>query len=240
MGSQAWLETWEWLAPECREEALQLPYPALRDTLDHYLRKHSFCGECSNMVNRAFSLLTEEGREPALAAGEKAEGADPKVNADGSDNLYTGISACPDEGHVHVASDPRFIGQLFLLAEPELSGLLQERHAKTIEIAQREVLTCIGIALFERLQRVQQKVREAEQTCDLLMLVCLKALRRSLDVAAEGKRGVWPGLELELEELEREGGRRKEGRRERKRKRRERRRTVGKQGGVRDLPNFVS
>ena len=30
------------------------------------------------------------------------------------------------------------------MAEPELSGLRQERHAKTIEIAQKEVLTCIG------------------------------------------------------------------------------------------------
>ena len=29
--------------------------------------------------------------------------------------------------------------QLFTLAEPELSGLRQERHAKTIEIAQKEV-----------------------------------------------------------------------------------------------------
>ena len=40
--------------------------------------------------------------------------------------------------------------QLFTLAEPELSGLRQERHAKTIEIAQKEVLTCIGLALFDR------------------------------------------------------------------------------------------
>ena len=36
------------------------------------------------------------------------------------------------------------------MAEPELSGLKQERHAKTIEIAQKEVLTCIGICLYDR------------------------------------------------------------------------------------------
>ena len=36
------------------------------------------------------------------------------------------------------------------MAEPELSGLKQESHAKTIEIAQKEVLTCIGICLYDR------------------------------------------------------------------------------------------
>ena len=36
------------------------------------------------------------------------------------------------------------VSHLIEMAEPELSGLRQERHAKTIEIAQKEVLTCIG------------------------------------------------------------------------------------------------
>ena len=35
------------------------------------------------------------------------------------------------------------------MAEPELSGLRQERHAKTIEIAQKEVLTCIGMVYLD-------------------------------------------------------------------------------------------
>ena len=119
--------------------------------------------------------------------------------------------------------DAQFISQLFTIAEPELSGLRQERHAKTIEIAQKEVLICIGLALFERFQRIQQKIKEGEQTCDLLLLVCLKTLRRSLDMAAEVKRGAADieRLCLELEDAE---VKKKEGKRERKRKRRERRR----------------
>jgi hypothetical protein len=39
------------------------------------------------------------------------------------------------------------------------AGLKQERHAKTIEKAQKEVLICIGITLFERFQRIEQKIR---------------------------------------------------------------------------------
>ena len=160
-------------------------------------------------------------QEPARAAGEKSADCDPLLNTDGTVNLYSGISACTADLHVHVKCDPAFIGQLFTLAEPELSGLRQERHAKTIEIAQKEVLTCIGLALFERFQRIQQKLREGEQTCDLLFLTVIKTLRRSLDMAAEKKRGVGD-LELLCLEIDREE-KRKEGKRERKRNRRARR-----------------
>merc|ERR1719187_1681249 len=216
-----WAETWDCMEEECREEVVLLPFLLLRQTLDCYLRKHSFCSECTNMVNRAYSLLVEEGQEPAKAAGEKAASSDPAINSDGSANLYCGISACTTDCHIHVKCDQAFIKQLFTLAEPELSGLRQERHAKTIEIAQKEVLTCIGLALFERFQRIQQKLREGEQTCDLLFLTVIKTLRRSLDMAAEKKRGVGD-LELLCQEIDREE-KRKEGKRERKRNRRARR-----------------
>ena len=161
-------------------------------------------------------------QEPAKAAGEKTVDSDPNVNSDGSANLYCGISACTSDLHVHVRCDENFIGQLFRLAEPELSGLRQERHAKTIEIAQKEVLTCIGLALFDRFQRIQQKLREAEQTCDLLYLTLLKTLRMSLDLAAEKKRGIGD-LEMFCEELEKDEKKKevkKEGKKERKRNRR--------------------
>jgi len=216
-----WPDTWDCMEKECKQEVVSLPYSALRETLDQYLKKHKFCSQCKNTVNRAYTLLVEEGKEPAIAAGEKPADSDPTINYDGSFNLYSGISACNKESHVHVRCDPKFISQLFTLAEPELSGLNQERHVKTIEIAQKEVLICIGIALFERFQRIQQKIKEGEFTCDLLLLVCLKSLRRSVDMAAERKRAADIDLlcqELELDE------KRKEGRRERKRKQRVRKR----------------
>ena len=80
--------------------------------------------------------------------------------------------------------------------------------------------TRVGI----RFQRIQQKLREGEQTCDLLFSTLLKTLRRSLDMAAERKRGVGD-LELLCAELEREE-RQKEGRRERKRNKKQRRKEV--------------
>ena len=45
----------------------------------------------------------------------------------------------------------------------------RERHAKTLDIAQEEVLTCLGIHLYERLYRIQQTVRDEEQTWQILL-----------------------------------------------------------------------
>ena len=56
-----WIDTWECMEQECREEAVLIPFPAIRHTLDGYLKKHSFCTECTNMVNKAYNLLVEEG-----------------------------------------------------------------------------------------------------------------------------------------------------------------------------------
>ena len=96
-------------------QVVLLPFLLLRQTLDCYLRKHSFCSECTNMVNRAYSLLVEEGQEPAKAAGEKAASSDPAINSDGSANLYCGISACTTDCHIHVKCDQAFIKQVLYL-----------------------------------------------------------------------------------------------------------------------------
>lgn len=52
---------------ECREEAVLIPFAAIRQTLDGYLKKHSFCTECTNMVNKAYTLLVEEGEVGATS-----------------------------------------------------------------------------------------------------------------------------------------------------------------------------
>ena len=92
--------------------------------------------------------------------------------------------------------------QILEMAEPELSGLRQERHAKTLEIAQKEVLTCIGICLYERFQRIQQRLREGQQACDLLFYVALQSLKHSFEMAFESKQGI-SDLEKLCQEFER-------------------------------------
>lgn len=62
----------------------------------------------------------------------------------------------------------------------------RERHAKTLEIAQEEVLTCLGLFLYERLQKVHTRLREEEQTWDILFHVALDTLRRNFEVSEAG------------------------------------------------------
>lgn len=76
------------------------------------------------------------------------------------------------------------------------------RHAKTLEIAQEEVLTCIGICIYERLLRVHMSLKEEENACQVLAAVAVHALCRSFDISVEKKRGI-SNLELLYKELDR-------------------------------------
>lgn len=78
----------------------------------------------------------------------------------------------------------------------------RERHAKTLEIAQEEVLTCVGMCIYERLRRIYISLREEERACQVLAAVGVHALSRSFDTAVEQKQGI-SKLELLCQEMSR-------------------------------------
>lgn len=90
---------------------------------------------------------------------------------------------------------------LCLLCCPMFSR--RERHAKTLEIAQEEVLTCLGICMYERLHRIYMRMREEECTCQVFAAVAVDTLSRSFEMAVERKQGI-SQLELLYAELARE------------------------------------
>jgi hypothetical protein len=90
-----------------------------------------------------------------------------------------------------------------------------------MEIAQEEVLTCIGMCIYNRLKRVQQCVKEEENACQVLAAVAVHALCRSFDTAVENKRGV--NLELIYDEISREDRIKEEQLKKRKMKKRKKR-----------------
>jgi len=198
-----WSNTWKCMERECQEECVLIHFDLLRDTIDRYLKKHSFCDECTKMVNKAYTLLVEDEdscpgdrhASPLPSCDGKQNGCNGSSNIDIDDEkkiskIYSGLTTCVSDKHVHVECKEEVVAHLVEMAEPELSGLRQERHAKTIEIAQKEVLTCIGICLYERFQRIQQKLREGQQACDLLFYVALKSLKHSFEMAFESKQGI--------------------------------------------------
>lgn len=58
----------------------------------------------------------------------------------------------------------------------------RERHAKTLEIAQEEVLTCLGICVAERLNLIYRRLREEEIIIKILAAVAVDALSRHFHV----------------------------------------------------------
>jgi len=61
----------------------------------------------------------------------------------------------------------------------------RERHAKTLESAQEEVLTCLGLCIYERLHRINLRLREEECTCKVLAAVAIDGLCRNFKVNKE-------------------------------------------------------
>ncbi|KAL3856777.1 hypothetical protein ACJMK2_011495 [Sinanodonta woodiana] len=203
--ASSWLDIWELLSQECREEVVLVDADSLLETLENYLCKHRFCSECKSKVLQAYRILVGE----VDSSKEKAY----------CPALYEGLRCCPQERHIHMLCDTDFITRLIDRAEPELIGSQRrDRHAKTLDIAQEEVLTCLGIHTFERLHKILQKLKSEEQTWQILFYLGVDALRQSFEMALERKQGV-SNLELLCEELLEEE-RVKEHRREQKRQKR--------------------
>ncbi|XP_033833765.1 gametogenetin-binding protein 2 [Periophthalmus magnuspinnatus] len=186
-----WMDVWELMSQECRDEVVVIDSACLLETLEEYLRKHKFCADCKNKVLRAYNILVGD------LDGSKEKGYCAA--------LFEGLCCCPHERHIHVYCETDFIAHLLGRAEPEFSGGYErrERHAKTIDIAQEEVLTCIGIHLYERLHRIWQKLRAEEQTWQVLFHLGIDALRKSFEIAVEKFEGI-SRLEQFFEELSEE------------------------------------
>ncbi|XP_063308146.1 gametogenetin-binding protein 2 isoform X1 [Pelobates fuscus] len=173
-----WMDVWEVMSQECRDEVVLIDSSCLLETLENYLRKHRFCTDCKNKVLRAYNILIGEldcSKEKGYCAA-----------------LYEGLRCCPHERHIHVCCETDFIAHLLGRAEPEFAGGYErrERHAKTIDIAQEEVLTCLGIHLYERLHRIWQKLRAEEQTWQMLFYLGVNALRKSFEMTVEKVQGI--------------------------------------------------
>ncbi|CAG9585202.1 unnamed protein product [Danaus chrysippus] len=204
-GRAAWKAAWDAMRASAREHVTLVHFNTLHDTLHNYLRKHRFCADCKTKVLRAYQLLVEE-KEPQKEKGY--------VGA-----LYGGIKRCLLDKHLHLEAKTDYIAHLITRAEPELLGNHRERHAKTLEIAQEEVLICLGICIYERLQRISLRLREEEGTCQALVAVGIEALYRKFETAVELKSGV-SKLQLLYDEITQEELTRQQRKEQKKLKRR--------------------
>ncbi|XP_017104574.2 gametogenetin-binding protein 2-like [Drosophila bipectinata] len=189
--SETWREVWSAMKSNCRNELTIIETKELHDVLENYLKKHKFCSGCRTKIERAYKILIGE-----ISAKEKGYAA----------QLYAHIRKCVPDQHIHVSTSKiEFLDALIKRAEPEVNGSyskLRERHAKTLEIAQEEVLTCVGMIMYERLRRIYVSLREEERACQVLAAVGVHALCRSFDTFVEQKQGI-SNLELLYQEISR-------------------------------------
>lgn len=92
------------------------------------------------------------------------------------------------------------------------------------------MLICLGICIYERLQRISLRLREEEATCQTLVAVAVEALHRKFETAVEKKSGV-SKLQLLYDEItqeEQSRQQRKEQKKLKKRKKKERLAVEGK------------
>ena len=81
--------------------------------------------------------------------------------------------------------------------------------------------------MYERFQRIQQKLREGQQACDLLFYVALQSLKHSFEMAFDSKQGI-SDLEKLCQEFDEED-RKKE---EKAQKKRNKKKSKKKSGSV--------
>lgn len=137
-------------------------------------------------VSQAFELLINNADEancerngfrPSLSAGSPL-----KTHYRMHFCCYSGLRSCTNDKHIHIDVNKDFIGSLISRAEPDIDGSQRERHAKTLDVAQEEVLTCIGIYLFDRFDKIYRTIRSEEQTCQLLFYILINCLKSSKNV----------------------------------------------------------
>eukprot|EP00051_Salpingoeca_urceolata_P008896 m.109736 g.109736 ORF g.109736 m.109736 type:complete len:546 (-) comp15994_c4_seq2:122-1759(-) len=174
-----WLEIWLQMSAACQKEATMVCAAQLQTALDKYVQRHRFCAQCKQKVQRALDTLLS-GEEPELECDRE----------EFLPELYHGLNSCHVGGqieHIHMDCDVASLAQIISFGQAPVDSA--ERHAKTFDSAQEEVLACLGELFLTRLQRLGQQMLTTEKAWLLLFNVGLEAVRNSFEVAVDNKQG---------------------------------------------------
>ncbi|CAM4917723.1 unnamed protein product [Rotaria socialis] len=171
-----WELVWNSMDNECRNQVTLVKAHSLLDTLETYLYKHKFCAECKLKVLEAYHFLFNS-RDNRY-----------RVKKGFSPALYEGLRSCNNDEHIRIQADKDFISNLISRAQSDIQESDRERHAGTLEIAQEEILICIGINLLDKFDTVYRLVRAEEQTWQLLFYITIDYLRLNFERSMFGKQ----------------------------------------------------
>lgn len=197
--------------------------------LEAYLRRHRFCCRCKEKVLEAYDLLI--GSSCSEDDCEDCGGFDclerHHEHSDYGDDLhftsylFDELAYSRTTNQIIVPCNLEFLSQLMARADQEVVGDWGDRHARTISEAQDEVLVCLGMVIWDKMQTLWTKARAEKRAEELLVHCAVSTLRRNFDVAVEALHGkeMMEQLLAEEDDESRRLAKKKEKRKEKKKKR---------------------
>lgn len=223
---------WHKLPDEHKRHLAHIDSDQFLSDLEGYLRRHRFCCRCKEKVLEAYDLLV--GSSCSEDDCEDCAGFDcaDKHSDYGDDLHYTSylfdeLTYSRATSHIVVPCHLEFMTQLMARADQEIVGDWGDRHARTIAEAQDEVLICLGMVIWDKMQTLWTQSRSEKRSEELLVHFAVSTLRRNFDVAVEALHGK-EMMELLLAEEDDES-RRLAKKKEKKKEKKKKRKTATKQ-----------
>jgi hypothetical protein len=205
--SGPWTDFWELLPPKSRQKVTRVKCSLLWDQVQRFAMKHQLCSRCKNSLIGAFDYLCQPKTPSAPEFDElscsqeccengKCELDNPRhiippVDCSFSelteDEVVDSIQYCTACDSVQVPykdSDIDYLSNLMRRAQIEKSKTNHRRH---IDDGQSEVLTCLGLVVWERIHSLWQKLHVERHTRHLYTGLVLDGLMYMLEMLVHEK-----------------------------------------------------
>lgn len=222
---------WNKLSPEQQKHLSHIDSDQFLTDLENYLRRHRFCCRCKEKVLEAYDLLigsscSEDECEDCAGydCGDKSHSdhaSDYSDDLQYTSYLFDELSYSRTTNHIVVPCQLDFLSQLMSRADQEMVGDWGDRHARTIAEAQDEVLTCLGMVIWDKMQALWTKLKSEKRSDELLVHCAISTIRKNFDIAVEALHGqeMMEQLLAEEDDETRRLAKKKEKRKEKKKKR---------------------
>ncbi|KAF0715223.1 Aste57867_3507 [Aphanomyces stellatus] len=234
----AFTNLWDKMTPEYQSDITQIDSDQFLNDLECYLRRHRFCCRCKEKVLEAYDLLVGSGcsesdcedcaglhcfsdkssqDENASMHEEHLSSSGGSADDERSSYLFDELTFCRDTNQIVVPTNLEYLLQLMDRADQEV---VMDRHARTLAEAQDEVLTCMGLVVWDKLQMMWSKIQCEDRSAELLLYCSIATIKHNFDMAVEALHGqeIMEQLLAEEEEDEKRTVRKKEKRKEKKKK----------------------
>ncbi|KAI9922254.1 hypothetical protein PsorP6_002088 [Peronosclerospora sorghi] len=225
----AFVELWYKLPEDHQRHLSHIDSDQFLTDLESYLRRHRFCCRCKEKVLEAYDLLvgsscSEDDCEDCggfECAEKHHENSDYGDDLHYTSYLFDELAFSRATNQIVVPCNIEFMSQLMSRADQEIVGDWGDRHARTIAEAQDEVLICLGMVIWDKIQSLWTMSRSEKRSEELLVHCAVSTLRRNFDEAVEALHGeeMMEQLLAEEDDESRRLAKKKEKRKEKKKKR---------------------